>query len=79
MVLLLVCAADFLLFAVRQRHGTVLGFVTVRQYNPLSDGNGNYHFAYQGVMDAPCVRTLLPHQNRWPCWWVQLNRDDWDR
>jgi hypothetical protein len=77
--LIFVCGTDFLVDAVRTRHGDAASFVHVRKYNAVSDGDGHYHFAYFGDMDEPCDRALLPHRGLWPCWWVRFNKNDWDR
>ena len=79
LVLLLMIAviSDYGLFAYRQRHGEVLSFTTVKQYQAVPGRNGNYHYEYLGVVDVPCVETFLPHQQLMPCWWVAFHHDYW--
>jgi hypothetical protein len=78
-LLILVCGADYSLYALRSRHHNVVSYVYVSKYIAVSDGNGHYHFAHYANMDVSCVRSLLPHRTLWPCWWVRFNRDDWVR
>lgn len=66
-------ALDYIVFMVRQRRGETFAFVNVRQYVAVSDRHGNFHSAYLGQVDIPCVSALLPHQHTTPCWWVALH------
>lgn len=77
-LLLTAVAADYAIFIVRQRHGDVLSFTTVKQYVAVPGRNGHYHFEYFGSMDVPCVYAFLPHQRLAPCWWVSMHHDHWE-
>ena len=70
-------AVDYGIFVYRQRHGDVLSFTTVKQYQAVPNRNGNYHYEYLGTMDVPCVDAFLPHVQLSPCWWVSVHRDHW--
>ena len=69
--------ADYLLFLYRQRHGDVLSFTSVKQYQAVPGRNGSYHYEYLGTVDVPCVQAFLPHQQMSPCWWVSIHHNHW--
>ena len=77
LLFLAVTAGDYGLFLYRQRHGDVLSFATVKQYQVVSDRNGSYHEEYVGMVDVPCVDSILPHDGRSACWWVLVHQDHW--
>ncbi len=70
-------ASDYAVFVWRQRQGTALDSVTVRQYLATPLKNGREELDYLGETDEPCVRALLPHQRMAPCWWVRAHKDHW--
>ncbi len=72
-------AADSTVFMWRQRHGTSLDSVTVRQFLATPLKNGRDELDYLGEVDEPCVRAILPHQQMAPCWWVRAHKDRWTR
>jgi hypothetical protein len=70
---------DYATFVYRQRHGTALDSVTVRQFLATPLKNGRSELDFLGEIDQPCVRALLPHQQMAPCWWVRQHKDHWTR
>ena len=70
-------AGDYVMFVYRQRSGTALDSVAVRQYLATPLKNGRDELDYLGDLDEPCVRAMLPHQQMPPCWWVRRHRDHW--
>lgn len=77
-VLIGASALDYVVFMVRQRRGETFSFVNVRQYLPVSDAHGYYHYTYFGQMDIPCVSALLPHQHTKPCWWISMHSQHYE-
>ncbi len=72
-------AADYGLFIDRQRHGSALGVVTVRQFLATPLKNGRDELDFLGATEQSCVRTALPHQGMTPCWWVRAHKDHWQK
>jgi len=70
-------AVDSALFMYRQRHGTALGSITVREYLATPLKNGRDELDFLGESDQPCVHALLPHQNMPACWWLSRHKDHW--
>ncbi len=76
-VAILLYAGDTSYFLYQQRHGNSLSTQIVRQYGPVNDGDGNYHYQYVATVVVPCVQALLPHQGMPPCWWVSSHSRFW--
>ncbi len=77
MAVFAVAGLDYATFVYRQRHGTALDSVTVRQFLATPLKNGRAELDFLGETDQPCVRAILPHQRMVPCWWVRAHKDHW--
>jgi len=71
--------SDYVVFFWRQQHGTATGSITVRSFLATPLKNGRDELDYLGETDEPCVRSLLPHRQMTPCWWLQRHKDHWIR
>jgi len=71
--------SDYAVFLWRQRHGTSTSVITVRRFLATPLKNGRDELDYLGDEDESCVRSLLPHQQMSPCWWVRQHKDHWIR
>jgi hypothetical protein len=69
--------SDYAVFLWRQHQGAATGSVTVRSFLATPLKNGRDELDYLGETNEPCVRSLLPHQQMTPCWWLQRHKDQW--
>jgi hypothetical protein len=69
--------ADWAALRVRAAHGNALGSVQVSQYlaTPLKGSKEEYD--YLGSVTQPCVKSIFPHQEDQPCWWLQRHKNQW--
>ncbi len=75
--LVVVYFADWAALAVRLAHHSGLGNVTVSQYlaTPLKGNKAEYDFL--GSVDQPCVKSIFPHNEDQPCWWLERHKNQW--
>jgi hypothetical protein len=76
-LLLVLYCADWTVFGIRLAHGSAVDSVQVRHFMSTPLKNHRDEFDLVDSVQQACVRSGLPHQGLSPCWWVQLNRDQW--
>jgi hypothetical protein len=69
--------ADWAVLAVRISRGGGFGSVTVSQYlaTPLKGHKEEYD--YLGSVDQRCVKSIFPHEEAQPCWWLERHKNQW--
>ncbi len=77
----IVYAADWCIFEIRQAGGTGMGRVTVEQYLKTQLKGSKQEYDYLGTADASCSRSLFPQYaaSAWnpPCWWLGRHKTQW--
>jgi hypothetical protein len=68
---------DWALLGMRLARHSGLGSVTVSQYlaTPLKGNKEEYD--YLGSVDQPCVKSIFPHNDDQPCWWLERHKNQW--
>jgi hypothetical protein len=69
--------ADWGMLAVRIAHHGGFSSVTVSQFlaTPLKGHKEEYDFL--GSVDQRCVKSIFPHEECQPCWWLERHRNQW--
>jgi hypothetical protein len=69
--------ADWAQLGLQMAHHAGVGAVTVNQYlaTPLKGHKEEYD--YLGSVDQPCVRSIFPHNDDQPCWWLERHKNQW--
>jgi hypothetical protein len=75
--LLVLYCADWAVLRIRIAHGGGLGTVEVRHFlaTPLKTHRDALDLV--DTVEQPCARSVFPHEEWSACWWLQLNRDQW--
>lgn len=68
---------DWAALAVRLAQHGGFGTVTVNQYlaTPLKGQKEEYD--YLGSVDQRCVKSIFPHDDAQPCWWLARHKSQW--
>ena len=69
--------ADWAVLAVRLARHTGTGSVTVSQYLATPLKGQKVEYDYLGNVDQPCVKSIFPHQQEQPCWWLERHKNQW--
>jgi hypothetical protein len=78
----LVYTADFFLFHTRQlfpKTGRASSSVHRTRMLAIPNKSGKYDFEIDSAKpeeDVPCARSLFPHSNQYPCWYVTRHAND---
>jgi hypothetical protein len=69
--------ADWAMLGMRLERNSGLGSVTVSQYlaTPLKGHKEEYD--YLGSVNQPCVKSIFPHNEDQPCWWLERHKNQW--
>lgn len=76
LLLAVVYAGDWL--ALRYRLGAgqdAYGSVTVRRYYALHKSRDKINFMFADPQDQTCVRSLFPHADYTPCWYLSRHTE----
>jgi hypothetical protein len=80
-VLAILYAADWAVFAVRLISGGGMGSVTVARFLKTSLKGEKVEYDYLGTADQTCSQTLFPQYaaSAWnsPCWWLARHKTRW--
>ncbi|WP_049761898.1 hypothetical protein [Candidatus Korobacter versatilis] len=67
-------AVDLATFYARKAMGrNVYDTVAVDVVDVIPQKGNKAEYVPQGVQNVSCVRSLLPHENQHPCWYVRRN------
>ena len=69
--------ADWAMLAARMAHRSGLGTVTVNQYLATPLKGQKEEFDYLGSVAQPCVKSIFPHNEDQPCWWLERHKNQW--
>lgn len=69
---------DWAVFRLRASRGIAFHTIQVQEYlaTPLKGDKEEYD--YMGPVQENCVRTLFPHANVPPCWWLRRHTTRWE-
>jgi hypothetical protein len=68
--------ADLAFFHVRAQ-SQATSTVQVEQFLRTPLKGTKEEFDYQGTVAEPCVRSLYPHNDMTPCWWLTHHKIQW--
>jgi len=76
---LIVYAADWVVWHIRAERQTGLGTMQVDQFlgTPLKGQKEEYDF--MGTVQEQCARSIFPHDSNPPCWWLSRHRTQWEK
>jgi hypothetical protein len=77
-LLALVYAGDWAVLHVRLSHGTAYRTVQVNQFlaSPLKGNKVEYD--WMGTVEQRCSRSVFPHTESSPCWWLERHTTEWE-
>jgi hypothetical protein len=74
-LMLVVWAADYLVFRYRAGKNQAFGQVTVMSYDAVPQKSGKTQFIFHDPQNETCVQTLFPHAGYEPCWYLRKNAE----